>query len=412
MRRTMIQIVRGFALLSALALWPGDAAAGSRVTESVIVLGSGVSRDAAIREALQLAVQQVRGGHLASLTEVSNGLLTAHDIQFHTDGVVEHYELLGEERLGNRVQVRLDVTVQNGVGTSPQGTSVNGDHLLALAETRQQRHTTAGGIWPELLNRWPERVTRVTPVTTEPMQVSVETGEVQLRQTVQINVDRSRYNLMVTELNRLLGTVAVARGRFDALMVPLLPLESFEPFQSSFGNRMPPGMTLEWLRRGTVRTCRGIRPLAGGDNLLMAAGADTQSMLVFVQSTAEAASAVERWQWFQVPLTGGFSIPYVELELTLFDDQGEAITSIKRPLGEFKPGLSFQRQTFGHSVPSLVVGPTWLIHSGTTSSRNSLISMPGTTVNVTLSLPRTSVARMRRVEVQLRTASGWEVTSR
>ncbi len=400
-----------FAVWASGVSWADSAQVMVRRVVTVTVSGVGASRDAAVREALQAAVQQVFGGRLESLTEVRNGRLSAHHVHLHTDGIVESYELLDEERRMDRVHVRLRTTIRRGAGTAQSGANVDGRRLLTLAESRHLRRATASSAWTDVIEHWCERIAVVRPMVTEPLRVSEDADEIDIEQTLQVTIDRIRYDRVASELRLLLDSVASAKGNFSALMVAESAPERLALRHERFLHRYDSQEGLNWLQCGTVRTCRGVRFKSKGDDLLAATPKDATSMIVFVQCGPDTSASIQSWRWYCVPVAAPFQPPRLKLEVTLQDEHRGTLHRHVWAMGSNVPGYSYQPRTFNREIPSIVLAPEWVAHTGTTSNQPGLIAARNMTLKVTLSLPIKQVTAIRRIGSQLFTAPRWETAS-
>lgn len=106
MKKVAISVCFCFLLVLFLA---GDVRAAE--VREVVVTGSGVSRNAAIRDALRAAIEQALGVFIDSSTRVQNGELIDDKILSHAEGFVSGQEVL-EEKAGKGVfQVKVKVRV-------------------------------------------------------------------------------------------------------------------------------------------------------------------------------------------------------------------------------------------------------------------------------------------------------------
>ena len=320
-------------------------------------------------------------------------------------------ELLDEERRTGRVCVRLRAAIRRGAGTAQSGANVDGRRLLALAESRHLRRATASSAWTDVIEQWCERIAVVRPMSTEPLHVSEVAAEIDIEQTLQVTIDRIRYSQVSSELRLLLESVASAKGNFSAWMVPESAPERLALWQEGFPHRSDSQEGLNWLQRGTVRMCRGIRFKAKGDDLLAAVPGDATSMIIFVQSGSDTSASIQSWRWYRVPVTAPFQPPRPKLEVTLLDEHSGTLQRRVWAIGSRVPGYSYQPRTFNREIPSIVLAPEWVAHTGTTSNQTGLIATRTMTLKVTLSLPVKKVTAIRRVEAQLLTAPRWETAS-
>ncbi len=97
MKKVAISVCFCFLLVLFLA---GDVRAAE--VREVVVTGSGVSRNAAIRDALRAAIEQALGVFIDSSTRVQNGELIDDKILSHAEGFVSGQEVL-EEKAGKGV---------------------------------------------------------------------------------------------------------------------------------------------------------------------------------------------------------------------------------------------------------------------------------------------------------------------
>lgn len=395
--------------------WAGGSASASQHGTQIVVTGVGLTREPAIRNALRAAVERGLGGRWASSTEVRNGKLSHQYAHLYCDGFVDTYELLDEKSTDDGVWVTIRATVRVGHSGKLTGSAVDGRQILALAETEQARFRTAHLVWSGELAHWAERVAEVRPIKTVPHGIQEENDTVDLTQTLQITIDQTRFRQITRALISPLEKIADARGHFSARMVKEINPHNLQLWQTARRDNAPSGGGPDWLEFGTSRTCRGVRFAAKGDNLMDSVRDDMKSIIVFVQTSASHPDTWESWSWYRIPVTSSFQLPQTELELTLKDENGTVVHREITPTGRLIPGCSYQPQTFGRAIPSLVIAPAWVAHSATTSSQESLISTPKVTVAVQLKVAARQVTCIRRIESQLKTAPPWvmdqEVTS-
>lgn len=412
MRRLISVFLLTVVLPTCLLLKSAEGTAPTSNFKTVIVIGTGESREAAIQNALHAAVEQALGGRIAALSEVRNGRLAAHHVHFHSNGFVNRYDVIDDISSNGTVSVRLRAEVREGDGTSLSGANIDGRRVLALAESQYHQRVTAGQLWTDLIEQWCGRVAVARPVSTVASRRSAVTHKIELRQTVMLTVDQTRYTNAASELQTVLQSLATAQGRFVAWMATESVPDNLSLWKSGLPHQIDSLADMEWLSCGNVRTCRGIRFTSRGDDLLTAASTTSDSILIFVQNRTGSSRSTPAWRWYQVPASTAFRQPAAELEVTLVDSQRHRVERRVWPLGAKLPGYSWQARTFGRDIPSIVLAPSWVAHSGKMSTEESLITTRTASLIVPVSLHAEALARVRRIEAEIVTAPRWESVSR
>lgn len=142
----------------------------------VDVIGEGVTPEQARNDGFRLAVDRAVGSVIATQTETQNQRLVRNEIVNYSSGFVDRFEIVDQQLVGNRYQVRMRVWVGENriahrlLARSYNSQQVPGDQLSVQASSIVNERTRGDQLVSAVLADFP---TRSFDIDIEPIQFNV-----------------------------------------------------------------------------------------------------------------------------------------------------------------------------------------------------------------------------------------------
>jgi len=168
-----------------VARWIYEASDSEKVLY-VEVIGEGATVDLARQQGFRLAVEHAVGTVVASETEVRNDRVARDEIITYAAGYVDRFEVVEQQRVGNRVFVNLKVWVKPSkianrlLNKSVAVGTVEGGRITAQIQTLQKERSSGDRLLKSVLTDYPKRAFVIEMDKTRVMFDDNRTGQLEV----------------------------------------------------------------------------------------------------------------------------------------------------------------------------------------------------------------------------------------
>ena len=191
-------------------------------TQTVLIVnGFGDSKSTAEKDALRAAVRKVVGELVDAETFVENDEIISEKILTASNGFVSSYEIVEGpfRRKDGTIRVKIRATVEREKlepkvrAATSSATAVSGDGLFAELLTRQESIAGTGELLQHLFEDVPGSLLVAGLCTTDSGKPAVRLDAVSgaVSADVEIRVDWDAYDSFVSELEKILGKIALSK---------------------------------------------------------------------------------------------------------------------------------------------------------------------------------------------------------
>jgi hypothetical protein len=168
-----------------VARWIYEASASEKVLY-VEVISEGNTFEQAKQQGFRLAVEHAVGTVVASETEVRNDRVARDEIITYASGYVDRFEVVEQQRVGNRVLVNMKVWVRPSkianrlLNKSATAGTVEGGRISAQIQTLQHERTSGDRLLKSVLADYPKRAFVIEMDKTQVMFDANRTGQLEV----------------------------------------------------------------------------------------------------------------------------------------------------------------------------------------------------------------------------------------
>jgi hypothetical protein len=152
----------------------------------VEVIGEGATVDQARQQGFRLAVEHAVGTVVASETEVQRDRVARDEIITYASGYVDRFEVVEQQRVGNRVLVNMKVWVKPSkianrlLNRSATAGTVEGGRISTQIQTLQHERTSGDRLLKSVLADYPRRAFVIEMDKTQVMFDANRTGQLEV----------------------------------------------------------------------------------------------------------------------------------------------------------------------------------------------------------------------------------------
>jgi hypothetical protein len=168
-----------------VARWIYESASSEKVLY-VEVVGEGATVDQARQQGFRLAVEHAVGTVVSSETEVRNDRQTRDEIITYAAGYVDRFQVVEQQRVGNRVLVNMKVWVRPSkianrlLNRSATAGTVEGGRINTQIQTLQHERTSGDRLLKSVLADYPKRAFVIEMDKTQVIFDANRTGQLEI----------------------------------------------------------------------------------------------------------------------------------------------------------------------------------------------------------------------------------------